>query len=394
MSAFIDRENPATTYAFLEHDEIINYVKRLGFYNEQEQVTVTEVSDGKINHVYRLNGDQKSLILKQAVPYARIVGESMPIPVNRVVHETKVLQEYERMIPGSVPKVFHLDEVLAIVVMEDMHPMVMGRTALNNGTETDFFARDVGEFSAKTTFYTSDFYMDPKVKKELDASLPNPYMREMTEELFFDCPYNFHDSNYFEEGLKKDVYYLSQNRPLQLEVAKLKHKFMTKADALIHSDLHSGAIFMSEEKTVIFDTEFACFGPFGFDVGIFIAGLYLNGIGHPEFGTRRYEQARETWYAYADTFGRLWREESNEPHTQIDGFLTHVMEENFADALGYAGCELVRRSIGISQLDDLNYEEDEQLRMARRKKALELGKYLIMNRHTIRSLEELENWFI
>ena len=70
------------------------------------------------------------------------------------------------------------------------------------------------------------------------------------------------------------------------------------------------------------------------------------------------------------------------------------MEENFADALGYAGCELVRRSIGISQLDDLNYEEDEQLRMARRKKALELGKYLIMNRHTIRSLEELENWFI
>ena len=48
------------------------------------------------------------------------------------------------MIPGSVPKVFHLDEVLAIVVMEDMHPMVMGRAALNNGTETDFFARMLG----------------------------------------------------------------------------------------------------------------------------------------------------------------------------------------------------------------------------------------------------------
>ena len=36
----------------------------------------------------------------------------------------------------------------------------------------------------------------------------------------------------------------------------------------------------------------------------------------------------------------------------------------------------------ISQIDDLNYEEDEQLRMERRKKVLELGKYLIMNRHT------------
>ncbi|ARK21353.1 S-methyl-5-thioribose kinase [Sporosarcina ureae] len=382
------------TYAFLEFDEIVKYVKKRGFFSEQEQVVVTEVSDGKINHVYRLTGEQKSLILKQAVPYARIVGESMPIPIDRVVLEAKVLQEYDNIIPGSVPKVLHLDEIMAIVVMEDMHPMEMGRTALNNGTESAIFARDIGVFSAKTSFYTSDFYLDPKLKKELNASFANPAMREMTEELSFDCPYNMHDSNFFEEGLKNDVLFLSQDHRLQLEVAKLKRKFMTKADALIHSDLHSGAIFMGQDKTVVFDTEFACFGPFGFDMGHFIASLLLNGIGHPEFQTKRYEQARETWYAYTDTFAQLWREESNEPYTQLEGFLTHVMDGKFADMLGYAGCELVRRSIGIAQIDDLNYEEDEQKRMTRRKKVLELGKYLILNRNTIRSLEELESWFI
>jgi len=191
------------TYAFLEFDEIVKYVKKRGFFSEQEQVVVTEVSDGKINHVYRLTGEQKSLILKQAVPYARIVGESMPIPIDRVVLEAKVLQEYDNIIPGSVPKVLHLDEIMAIVVMEDMHPMEMGRTALNNGTESAIFARDIGVFSAKTSFYTSDFYLDPKLKKELNASFANPAMREMTEELSFDCPYNMHDSNFFEEGLKK-----------------------------------------------------------------------------------------------------------------------------------------------------------------------------------------------
>jgi len=190
------------------------------------------------------------------------------------------------------------------------------------------------------------------------------------------------------------VLFLSQDHRLQLEVAKLKRKFMTKADALIHSDLHSGAIFMGQDKTVVFDTEFACFGPFGFDMGHFIASLLLNGIGHPEFKTKRYEQARETWYAYTETFAQVWREESNEPYTQLDGFLTHVMDESFTDMLGYAGCELVRRSIGIAQIDDLNYEQDEEKRMARRKKVLELGKYLILNRNTIRSLEELESWFI
>ena len=61
--------------------------------------------------------------------------------------------------------------------------------------------------------------------------------------------------------------------------------------------------------------------------------------------------------------------------------------------LGYAGCELIRRAIGIAQIDDLNHEQDEQKRMERRKKVVELGKYLIMERNKIRSLEELENWF-
>ena len=74
------------------------------------------------------------------------------MPVNRVVHETKVLQEYERIIPGSVPKVLHLDEVMAIVVMEDMHPMVMGRTALNNGTESDVFRGMLGNSVPKRSF--------------------------------------------------------------------------------------------------------------------------------------------------------------------------------------------------------------------------------------------------
>ena len=55
------------------------------------------------------------------------------------------------------------------------------------------------------------------VKKELNASLPNPGMRQMTEELVFDCPFNFHESNYFEEGLKNDVYYLSQDQKLEMK---------------------------------------------------------------------------------------------------------------------------------------------------------------------------------
>lgn len=282
---------------------------------------------------------------------------------------------------------------MSILITEDMEPMQVGRTALLNGTETARFVKDVAEFSAKTLFYTSDFYLNPMVKKELNASLMNPGMRSLTEELVFDKPYQFHESNFFEDELKNDVLFLSQDQRLRKEVAKLKHKFMTKADALLHGDLHSGAIFCSEEKTVIFDSEFSLFGPFGFDIGNFIANLFLNGIGSPQYEYKRYQQALETWYAFSAKFSELWRNESNELYTQIDGYLTDLLEEVFSDMLGYAGCELIRRAIGIAQIEDLNHEQDEQQRAQRRRKAVELGKYLIMERSKIRSLEELENWF-
>jgi 5-methylthioribose kinase len=393
MSILGTQEKGSDQYQFLNEEEIIHYVKQHGFFREDEQVSVTEISDGKINHVYRVTGEGKTLIYKQAVPYARTVGESMPLPLDRVRVEARVLQEYDRILPGSAPQVLLLDEAMAILITEDMSPMQVGRTALINGTESVRFIKDVAEFSAQTIFYTSDFYLDPMVKKGLNASLMNPGMRHMTEELVFDHPFNFHETNYFEAGLKNDVLFLSQDQRLRKEVAKLKHKFMTKADALIHSDLHSGAIFVSEDKTVVFDTEFACFGPFGFDMAHFIANLFLNGIGSPQYEYKRYQQALETWYAFSAKFSELWKNESNEVYTQIDGYLTDLLEEIFRDMLGYAGCELIRRAIGIAQIDDLNHEQDEQKRMERRRKAVELGKYLIMERRKIQSLEELENWF-
>lgn len=393
MSLLIGEVEAQANYAFLNEEEIVNYVKKHELFKEHESVSVQEISDGKINHVYRLVGENHTLIYKQAVPYARTEGELMPLTLDRVRVEARVLQAYHKILPGSVPVVLLLDEGMAIVVTEDMAPMEVGRTALINGRETSVFAEDIGVFSAKTTFYTSDFYLNSTVKKEMNASLMNPGMRQLTEELVFDRPYRVDESNFYEDGMKNDVLFLSRDQKLRLEVAKLKHKFMTKADALIHGDLHSGAIFMGEDRTVVFDTEFACFGPFGYDLGNFIANLYLNGFGSPEFLTKRYNQSLETWYAFSDTFTKLWRNESADSYTQVDGYLTHVLQEIFSDMLGYAGCELIRRSIGLAQIDDLNLEKDEQKRMFRRKRAMELGKYLIVERHDISSLEELKNWF-
>src|SRR5581483_5043021 len=63
---------------------------------------------------------------------------------------------------------------------------------------------------------------------------------------------------------------------LRTEVAQMKEKFMTQAQALIHGDLHTGSIMVNQEETYAIDPEFAFYGPMGFDVGAVIGNLFLN----------------------------------------------------------------------------------------------------------------------
>ena len=50
----------------------------------------------------------------------------------------------------------------------------------------------------------------------------------------------------------------------------------------MHGDLHTGSIMASQPDEYgqadirVIDPEFAFFGPMGFDIGLFIANLFLN----------------------------------------------------------------------------------------------------------------------
>lgn len=51
---------------------------------------------------------------------------------------------------------------------------------------------------------------------------------------------------------------------------------MTKSQALLHGDLHTGSIMVTDSQTRVFDPEFAFYGPMGFDIGAIIGNLLLN----------------------------------------------------------------------------------------------------------------------
>ena len=73
-----------------------------------------EVGDGNLNLVFIVEGPAGGLVVKQALPYVRLVGESWPLPLERAWFEYNALVEQARYGPCLVPKVFHFDRAQAI----------------------------------------------------------------------------------------------------------------------------------------------------------------------------------------------------------------------------------------------------------------------------------------
>ena len=65
----------------------------------------------------------------------------------------------------------------------------------------------------------------------------------------------------------------SKDSRYRTELYKLRRKFMSHADGLIHADLHTSNIMASRDKMKVIDMEFAFMGPFGYDLGYLVGNL-------------------------------------------------------------------------------------------------------------------------
>ncbi len=367
---------------------------RLGLFEEGTFLKCREIGDGNLNLVFHITEEEgNGIIIKQALPYAKVVGESWPLSLKRATIEANALLAAADYVPTLVPKVYYSDEILAITVMEDLSHLQISRAGLIEGKNFPLLSEHIGTFLAKTLFYTSDFGLEPSKKKILVQKFINPDLCKITEDLVFTDPFFDIDTNSFEEELQNDVEQIWADQPLKLEVAKLKQKFLTQADALLHGDLHTGSIFASETETKVIDPEFAYFGPLGFDIGQFIANLLLNAISRDsEYREPLYEHIKRTWEVFSWTFSDLWKNEAVELYRDTEGYLEYVLEQTFEDAIGFAGCEVIRRTIGLAHVADLDGIESIEQRIATKQHALRLGKELIQERKSIKELGTLRNY--
>lgn len=381
-----------TTYKALTEETAIALAKTVHAFTPDAQLTCREIGDGNLNYVFQIEDPNtgKRLIIKQALPYAKIIGESWPLTLKRATIEANVLRKHGEFVPSLVPEVYATDEELATTVMEDLSHLQIAREGLINGQNFPRLSKDIGEYLALTLFHTSDYGLHPFEKKRLAAEFSNPELCKITEDLIFTDPFFDIETNDYEPQLQSAAEAIWNDGKLQLEVAKLKKSFLTESEALLHGDLHTGSIFASEAETKVIDPEFGFYGPIGFDVGLFLANLIFQSITR-ESENRQVilEDVRKTWDVFASSFTELWKKHSVESFKETEGYLQYVLEKVLTDAAGFAGCELIRRTIGLAHVKDLDSIEDTENRINFKKQALKTGRALILQRQETASIDDV-----
>ena len=373
------------TYKMFDQEGAADYILGKGFFADSKGPLVSrEIGDGNMNYIYRISCGEKSLILKQAGEATRL-SSGKNISRKRNQREARALIRQNEIVPGSTPKVYLYDEIMNCMVMEDMKDYTVMRQALLDGRPLcDSFGEQIGHILAENYRQTSDVQADHIRKKYEVKEFINPELCEISERLVFDEPiFNLSGGNGVEP---ENSAYVEENiyagEELKKEVGKLKYQFMTSSQSFIHGDLHTGSLFISEKGVKIFDSEFAFYGPTGYDVGNVIAHLLLAKTN--ALLTERNEVADWTEKQIRSIL-RIFTEEmaGQKRKPGKDAFEKELnqwyIRNILADSAGYCGTEIIRRVLGVAKVKDVQSLE-RQKRCQAERILLKKGIDLVINR--------------
>ena len=372
---------------------------------------IDEVGDGNLNLVYTVSSDLGDIIVKQALPYVRLVGDSWPLPLSRSFYEHEVLVRQAKRDPGSVPQIFYFNKVQAIIAMEMFLPHVILRKKLIAGEYVDGLAQRLGKFCARTAFRGSDLSLQTADKKSDTALFQgNLALMGITESLVFTEPYFAAEMNHHTEGLDPIVRMLRSDVEMKTEAQKMLLKFTANTETLCHGDLHSGSVMCTDNETKVIDPEFGFYGPMGFDIGMLISNYLMAYFSQPshresdtllEYQTWILKVIEGTCEAFQQEFKNLWNSERTGilfPRSMFEGqgdssefALNGMLEHIWQDAVAISGIEMHRRVLSLAHNADFEEINDTEKRSQLEARNLMMGRELILNSKMIKNATELTN---
>ena len=385
MSAFSE-------FFLMKPDDVRRYaVEVLHRFEPDEETACTEIGDGNINYVFQVRSrrDGRSVIVKQADKLLRSSGRPLDIYRNKI--EAQTLQLESRLAPDYIPEVYHYDETMAALSMEDISAYKNLRKELLAGRVYGHLAENISTFLAQSLLPTTDLVLDRQEKKRRVQFFTNPELCDITEDLVLTEPYwNYKDRNIITAGNEDFVRtFLYEDEALHAEVGKLRNAFMNDAQALLHGDLHSGSIFANEQGVKIIDPEFAFYGPMGYDIGNVIGNLFFSWANRcfaaPEEATTA-QALEDTIRSLCDLTARKLAAKYDElvtfPLYRTEGFRRSYLDGVMADSYGYAGTEIIRRVVGDSKVMEVTSVTDPAVRIPMERALIKMGIFLIKERES------------
>lgn len=407
-------------YAPLRDDTVATFLAGLPAAREvlgdaPETWSVREVGDGNLNLVFIVKGRERGLVVKQALPYVRLVGESWPLPLERSFFEHQALTTQAALVPLLVPRVYYVDAERAAIVMELLEPHIILRKGLMRGLRYPRIAEDIAEFSANVLFHTSDLgalAAEKRLRQGLFSN--NTALCKITEDLVFTDPYRIAELNrWTTPQLDGIAAAFRADAPLKIAVQELKWDFLSRGEALVHGDLHTGSIMVTPDDTRVIDPEFAFYGPMGFDLGAFMANLLLAYFAQAGHATREDDRLDHEawildtleafWTAFEKRFRELWDASArgdafpqalfadSASASALSRFKDEAMRRIFADALGFAGAKMARRILGLAHVEDLESITDPDRRARCEIRALQLARHLMLSRRSIGTIADVRS---
>ena len=398
-------------YKELDAQSAIGYLKNLDVvkeYFKDDELEVKEIGDGNLNFVYLISSktdSKKALILKQAVPYLRCVGEEFALSRERMSFEIRALKEFGDIAPEFVPKIYHESEDMSLVLMQYLGEHIILRGGLLNGKKYPNLAQHISTYLAQTLFKTSSLYLDSTAKRKLiDKFNSNTQLCKLTEDFVFTSAFMDDETN-DNENVKNNplAKKLFEDMEFKERVLTLKYKFMTQNDALLHGDLHTGSIMLNESETFVIDPEFAFVGPFGFDIGALIANLLNSYIHHSivtkdeDYKAYLLDTIRDIFVLFEEKFLELWSAKKDSALMR-DGFVDEKTAQNFREkfvkniikeSMGFAGCKMARRVFGVAGVAEIRGIEDKKLRADAEEMALKVARKFVMKYDEIESVDDI-----
>lgn len=392
-----------SSFFLMSTEDVRRYaVEVLHRFAPDEETECREIGDGNINYVFQVRSlrDGHSVIVKQADRLLRSSGRPLDLYRNKI--EARILQLEGELAPGYVPEVYYYDETMAATSMEDVSACRNLRKELMENRVYPHLSEGISDFLADTLLPTTDLVLDAEEKKQRVRFFTNPELCKITEDLVLTEPYyDYKGRNIITAGNEAFVRtFLYEDEALHAAVASLRLNFMNNAQALLHGDLHSGSIFVNERELKVLDPEFAFYGPMGYDIGNVIGNLFFawanKAFTCPEQQAvidALAQSIAEIWDKTAEKLARRYDELVTFPLYRVAAFRNAWLASVMADSAGYAGTEMIRRTVGDSKVMELNSVTDLSLKLPMERALIKLGIALIKQRERFQTGRDLTDLF-